>query len=130
MNNNFVADTVALILRLEKRKLSSQVKTIFQKAECGETKIIIPVMVLAEIGYLSEKKRIDTNIEDVNNYYVRHSLIEIEPITKEIIETTFKIDDIPELHDRIIAATALHKGFELITNDPIISQSKYVKVIW
>jgi predicted nucleic acid-binding protein len=130
MNNNFVTDTVALILKLEKRKLSHRVKTIFQNAENGETKIIIPVMVLAEVGYLSEKKRIDTTIEDVNSYYAKYSLIEIEPITKEIIEITFTIDDIAELHDRIIAATALHKGFELITNDPVISRSKYIKVVW
>ena len=130
MNNAFVTDTVALILRLEKRKLSSKVKTIFQKAEYGEVKLIIPAMVLAEIGYLSEKKRIDTTLEHVNDYCMKHSLIVIEPITKEIIETTFEIDDIPELHDRIIAAAALQKGIELITNDSIISLSKYIKVIW
>ncbi len=42
----------------------------------------------------------------------------------------FEIDDIPELHDRIIAGTTLVKGFALITNDPIISSSRFVEVIW
>jgi predicted nucleic acid-binding protein len=51
-------------------------------------------------------------------------------MTEEIIEKTFEIDDIPELHDRIIAGTALKTGLELITNDPIIAGSRFVKVIW
>ena len=67
MHNSYVADTVALILRLEKRKLSPQIKAIFNKAENGEIKIIIPAMVLAEIGYLSEKKKIVINLNKVKN---------------------------------------------------------------
>ena len=51
-------------------------------------------------------------------------------MTEEVIEKTFEIDDITELHDRIIAGTALKAGVELITNDPIISRSRFIKVIW
>ena len=130
MNNSYVTDTVALILRLEKRKLSPKIKAIFMKAENGEIKIIIPTMVLAEIGYLSEKKKIETNLNNVKEYCKRHRSIIIEPITEEIIEKAFQIDDIPELHDRIIAGTSLNKGIKLITNDPVISESKFIKVIW
>jgi predicted nucleic acid-binding protein len=39
-------------------------------------------------------------------------------------------NDIPELHDRIIAGTALKAGAKLITNDPIIARSKFVENIW
>jgi len=39
-------------------------------------------------------------------------------------------NDIPELHDRIIAGTALKVGTKLITNDPIIARSKFVEIIW
>jgi len=46
------------------------------------------------------------------------------------IEKAFEINDIPELHDRIIAGTALKTGVRLITNDPVISSSKFVEVIW
>jgi len=128
--NSFVIDTVALILRLEKRKLSPKVKAIFEKAENGEIEIIIPAMVLAEVGYLSERKKIETNLNEVKKYCKKHKSIAIEPITLEIVEKTFEIDDIPELHDRIIAGTALKKQFELITNDSIISNSRFIKVIW
>ena len=130
MKNSFVTDTMALILRLEKRKLSQKVKSIFESAENDETKIFIPAMVLAEIGYLSEKERIETNLENIKEYYTKHKSILIEPITFETIEKTFEINDIPELHDRIISGTALVKGIQLITNDPIITSSKFIEVIW
>ncbi len=130
MKNSFVTDTMALILRLEKRKLSQKVKAIFESAENGKAAIIIPAMVLAEVGYLAEKGRIETNLEDVKKYYSKQESISVEPITEEIIEKAFEIDDIPELHDRIISGTAIKKGLELITNNPIISSSMFVKVIW
>jgi len=58
MKNNFAADTMAIILRLEKRRLSSVVKSLFKKAEDGEISLWIPAMALAELAYLSEKKKI------------------------------------------------------------------------
>jgi predicted nucleic acid-binding protein len=42
----------------------------------------------------------------------------------------FEISDIPELHDRIIAATAIHRNAPLITNDPVIAASKFLKTLW
>ena len=130
MKNSFVTDTMALILRLEKRKLNRKVKSISESAENEDGEIIIPAMVLAEVGYLAERGKIETNLDDVKKYCAKYESIVIEPITEEVIEKAFEINDIPELHDRIIAGTALKKGFALITNDPIISSSSFVEVIW
>jgi predicted nucleic acid-binding protein len=126
----FVADTMALILRLEKRKMGPKAKACFTSAEKAEVDLIIPAMVLVELCYLSEKKRIETNMTDFKNYRNKYESIVVEPITEELIEKAFKINDIPELHDRIIAGTALKAEAKLITNDPIIARSKYVEVIW
>ncbi|MDA8138271.1 MAG: hypothetical protein M0036_06395, partial [Desulfobacteraceae bacterium] len=52
-----------------------------------------------------------------------------EPLSFEILKTASQIDDIPELHDRLIAATAKHLDLPLITNDPVISKSKFVTVL-
>ena len=130
MKNSFVTDTMALILRLEKRKLNRKVKSISESAENEDGEIIIPAMVLAEVGYLAERGKIETNLAAVKKYCAKYESIVIEPITEEVIEKAFEINDIPELHDRIIAGTALKKGFALITNDPIISSSSFVEVIW
>lgn len=87
-------------------------------------------MVLVEIGYLSEKGRIDISLNEIRNYCFTYKTIEIVPMTQEIVEKSFEIDDIPEVHDRIIAGTAYMKLYPLITNDPIISESTYLSVIW
>ena len=130
MSHDYVTDTMALILRLEKRKLSQKLKTIFEAVEKGKINLMIPAMVLAEIGYLSERNKIDTNLNEVKDYCQKFPTATIEPITDEIIYRSFEIDDIPELHDRIIAGTAFSTNLEVITNDPMIIKSKYVSTIW
>ncbi|MBN1639509.1 MAG: PIN domain-containing protein [Ignavibacteriales bacterium] len=130
MSNNYVTDIMALIIRLEKRKLSQKIRAIFEAVEKGKINLMIPAMVLAEIGYLSERNKIDTNLHEVQDYCQKLPTVTIEPITAEVIYRSFEIDDIPELHDRIIAGTASLKNLELITNDPMIIKSKYVSTIW
>lgn len=130
MNSSYLTDTMALVLRLEKRKMGKRAKAIYENAEKGNVKILIPAMVLAEIGYLSERNKIDTNLKEVKDYCQKYSSIQVEPITEGIIHKSFEIDDIPELHDRIIAGTAYFKKLEVITNDPMIINSEYVSTIW
>jgi len=130
MNNRFVTDTMALVLRLEKRKLSQRVKDIFLNAEKGNIEILVPAIVIAEIGYLSEKGRIETTLTNTRNYIYKNEKIIFEPLSFDVIVKAFEIDDIPELHDRIISGTAYKFGLTLITNDPVISSSGFIDVIW
>jgi PIN domain nuclease of toxin-antitoxin system len=130
MSHSYVTDPMAIILRLERRRLNQNVKRIFEEIEEGEMNLLIPVMVLAEIGYLAEKNKIDTNLQELADYCVEYPTVTFQPITDKIINKSFEIDDIPELHDRIIAGTARLKNLELITNDPVIRASKYVSTVW
>jgi len=128
--NKYVADTMAYILHLEKRKLPEKIKIIFKNAENGDVTIIIPAIVIAEIGYLSEKQRIDIKLSDVVEHLKKTKMFIEQPLNMEIINASFKIDDIPELHDRLIAGTAKYFNYDLITNDPVIIKSKDIKTIW
>ena len=128
--NKYVTDTMAIILRLEKRKLPKKVKEVFEDAEKNQSEIIVPAMVFAEIAYLSENNRIDTNLEVIKSYLRNHKGIYENPLTFENVITAFRIDDIPELHDRLIAAVAMQLNIEILTNDPEIQKSSYVKTIW
>lgn len=47
----------------------------------------------------------------------------------DILKTAAEIDDIPELHDRLIAATAKYLDLPLITNDPEIGASRHITVL-
>jgi len=126
----YIADTVAVILWLEKRKMPKKVKYLFENAEIGQIKIYIPSIVFAEIAYLSERKRIEINLRIVKDYLQRNGDIAELPLTFEMVENAFKISDIPELHDRLISAAAMDPDAVIITNDPEIRKSKFVKAIW
>ena len=128
--NKFVTDTMGYVLHLEKRKMPETTKTIFQNAENGETEITVPGIVIAEIGYLSEKKRIDLSLNYVSSHLEKSTNFKEQPLNLDIIKTAYQIDDIPELHDRLIAGTAKYLDQELITIDPIIAKSKHLKTIW
>lgn len=121
---------MALILVLEKRKMPNKVKTIYKEALNGNVKILVPSIVLAELAYLSEKKRIDTEISEVKKLFNNCKTIFELPLNLEIIETAFKIDDVRELHDRLIAGSAKEINAPLLTNDPEINASSFVKSIW
>jgi len=127
--NNFVTDTQALIKFMRGQKvINDKCHKAFLKADQGENTIIIPSIVLAEIMYLFEKKRIDVNLIQVEEL-MKSPNYQFEPLSLEIIKIASRIDDIPELHDRLIAATARYFDLPLITNDPVIIKSRHVNVL-
>lgn len=130
LSAEYVADTVALIVYLENRRLGADSQAIFDSAENSNTIIHIPAIVFAEILYLSEKQRISINLQDVKNLLQTNSNFRESPLTQTIIETAAQIIDIPELHDRLISATARHLNLELITTDAKIQSSNFVKTVW
>ncbi len=126
----YVTDTMALVSYIGKRKLPISAKQIFQMADLGQNEILIPAIVLVEVAYLSEKERIDVSLKDIFNHMATFPNYFEQPLSFEILTQSFKITDIPELHDRIIGGTALFLDLELITNDPKIQASAFVKTVW
>ena len=130
VKSEYATDTNALVLRIEKRKLPPRVGEIFEQIEIGKVQLTIPLMVLVEVGYLSEGGRIETTIRGVRDYQRLHPTVSFLPITEEVVDSAYQIDDIPELHDRLIAGTAKLLNRELLSNDPIIAASKHVVTKW
>jgi len=120
----YVIDTQALIKFLNGQKvISDKIDEILKKADEGKNIIIIPSVVLFEIGYLYEKGKIPISLKDIEDI-VNNSINYVEEkLSISIIKTAFEIKDIPELHDRLIAGTAKYLNLPLITNDPIILKS-------
>lgn len=128
--NEYVADTVALILRLEKRTMGQQARQAFVDIERGAGRLYIPSMVFAEILYLAERKRIVATLADVDGYLRHYPTCVEAPLTFAIVATAQQIDDIPELHDRLIAATAVYLHRPLLTNDSVIRTTTAVQTLW
>jgi predicted nucleic acid-binding protein len=87
-------------------------------------------MVLAEILYLSERGRIAATVTRVREYMVANPRCKEAPMNVAVIDAAGRIDDIPELHDRLIAATAIVLRTPLITNDAVISESGHFATLW
>ena len=129
-SSEFVADTVAVVVWLEHRRMGANARSAFDLAEQGAAQIYIPAIVFAELGYLTEKGRIQTSLNELLNQMSKHSAIVEQPLTAAIVNVAFTINDIPELHDRLIAATAKHMNTALITTDHVIQASSSVETIW
>ena len=126
----YVADTIALVLRIERRKMGPAAKKAFEAVESGQVGLHLPGMVLAEILYLAERRRISASLQEVEEYLRRHPTCKEAPLGLAVIRSAVEISDIPELHDQLIAATARQLHCVLVTNDPVIQASAFVKTVW
>ena len=94
----------------------------------AQSTIIIPAIVLMEVLYLFEKNRIDISLFQTEDL-LKSQNYQFEPLSLQILKTASEITDIPELHDRLIAATARYLDLPLITNDPVIRASEFVDIL-
>ena len=130
MKYSYLADTQALIKFLEGKKvINNEIDDIFTKFDSNEILIFLSAITLIEVLYLEERNRISIDIEDIESLQkINPNLIFVE-LNIEIIKTAKEITDINELHDRLIAATARYLKIPILTNDPIIQKSKFVKSV-
>ncbi len=54
----------------------------------------------------------------------------IVPVDAAVVQAAVGIDDVPELHDRIIVATARCLGVPILSGDEAIAASEHVEAIW
>lgn len=128
--NRYVIDTQALVKFLAGKKvLNDRIDNILKMADEGQNIIVIPSVVIFEIGYLYEKDRIPVSLNDIESILDRALNYIEEPLSFGVIKATFEIIDIPELHDRLIAGTARYLNLPLITSDPAILQSQFVSCV-
>lgn len=128
---NDLADTVALVRHLRGgRRLGARAKQIFQRADMGRLTIYIAGVTLMEILYLSESRRIPINLADIQTLLSGSQNYQVIPVGLDVVVMAASVDDVPELHDRLIVATAKLLGVPILTNDPVMAASRHVKSVW
>lgn len=128
---DYLADTVAMVRHLtQDSKQGKRAKAIFQEADQGLHRIFVSGVTLMEILYLSEAKRIAVPLAELVSHINKSRNYAIIPIDAEIVLTASRIDDIPELHDRMIAATALFLDIPILSPDPLFVNSHFVRTVW
>ena len=128
--SEFVTDTMGLVLRIEQRRLPPPGKAIFDAVESGTVTVYVPIMVFAEILYLAEKHRISLSLHAVAEHLEQFQHYREYPMSFAVVQAAAYIPDIPELHDHLIAGTARFLTLDLITNDPTIQASTFVRTVW
>ncbi|RLC13020.1 MAG: PIN domain nuclease [Deltaproteobacteria bacterium] len=132
--NRYVTDTHALIWHLQNLpNLSSRVRQIFSEIDEGRSKAVIPTIVPVEMIYLSEKGRIPGNLLNtvLNLIGTDSANYELAPLDFSVISSLRQISRsvVPDMPDRIIAATALALSLPLLSRDSAISNLSNIQVI-
>jgi PIN domain nuclease of toxin-antitoxin system len=129
-----VADTHTVIWYLfADERLSATARAAIEEAASSGDQIAFSSITLAEIIYLSEKGRIPmAALERLLTVLDREDTVLVEiPFDRHIALALRQIErnQVPDLPDRIIAATALYLGLPLISRNHRI-QVAGLKTIW
>ena len=129
-----MADTHTVIWYLfNDARLSSTARQTIETAAVNGNQIGIASITLAEIVYLSEKNRIpEQTLERLLNAIEEENSVLIEiPLDKNVVKALVRVErtQIPDLPDRIIAATALYINVPVISRDRKIKLSD-IQTIW
>jgi predicted nucleic acid-binding protein len=129
-----VADTHTVIWYLfADERLSATARAAIEEAASSGDQIAFSSITLAEIIYLSEKGRIPmAALERLLTVLDREDTVLVEiPFDRHIALALRQIErnQVPDLPDRLIAATALYLGLPLISRNHRI-QVAGLKTIW
>lgn len=126
----YVIGAHALIWHLTNdAKLGANARAVMTRIDSGKDKGLVPTIVLAEILYASERGRIALTLDDVLRELRKRKHYPIELFNRAILIVAQSVKS-PELHDRLIVATAIHRKARVITRDEDITKSGIVKTIW
>ena len=114
-------------------QLSKPAENAIDKAEANGF-IYVSAITLVELIYLTEKGRIPNDVLDLLRDAVDDSTtaFRLFEITREVADEIGNIPrlTVPDMPDRIIAATALHLNLPLVTKDHKIQALQNVNTIW
>lgn len=132
---SIVIDTHTLIWALlERVRLSAAADAAFQAAELAGAPIYVCTITFVELRYLVEKGKIRGNVyqECWDKLNDPATVLAPEPLDLVIADRLTQIPraTVPDMPDRIIAATALTLGLPLITRDSNIRALTNITTIW
>jgi PIN domain nuclease of toxin-antitoxin system len=132
--NSVVTDTHTVLWYLSADpRLSRHAKEAVDKATYEGEPVFVPTICIVEATYLIEKNRIPAGALVRLEQAVRDpdSPLTTAPLTVEIafLLSNISRNSVPDLPDRVIAATALALGLPLVTRDAKIRASG-IETIW
>lgn len=127
----YVVDTHALIwYLLGDKKLSTTALTVFRAAERGETRLLLPAIVLAELYFANAQNRWFADFKTIYQDILSRQFFKFLPFDSRHVLDFDRDDLVPEMHDRIITGVARRLGAPLISSDPLITSAAIVPIVW
>ena len=122
---------VVVWLAFEPDKLSKRAKEAIRAARL-EGGLAVAAISLLELAWLAENGRVETTLSTESFVRLCASKMTVLPITPEISARAVGFPDSypKDPQDRLIGATALVEGIELVTHDKSIKKSRLVPIIW
>ena len=129
-----VADTHTALWHLfDDARLSPAARDFIDKAAVARRKIVLSSISLAEVVYLVEKSRLSASAyADLRKALANpNHVLEEAPLTAEVVEAMRQVPraDVPDMPDRIVAATGVYFGVPVISRDGRIRASN-VRTVW
>ncbi len=129
-----VTDTHALVWYfLDQDRLSATALATLEQAGPSGDRIYLSAISIVELCYLVEKgklppaalERLDSALDEPD------PVIAVTPVDLDVARSVPRVprDLVPDMPDRIIAATALHLGLPLVTRDARIIASG-INTVW
>jgi PIN domain nuclease of toxin-antitoxin system len=122
---------VVIWLALQPNKLSKRAKEVIRAARL-QGGLAIAGITLLELAWLVEKGRVETTLSVESFVRQCASKMTVLPITPEIAARAVSFPESypKDPQDRLIVATALVEGIQLVSHDRLIKKSGIVPVIW
>ena len=122
---------IVVWLAFEPEKLSKRAQEAIRAAR-RQGGLAIADITLLELAWLAEKGRIETTLGAESFVRLCAAKFTVLPITPEIAARAAGFPDSypKDPQDRLIGATALVEGMELVTHDNLIRKSGLIPVLW
>ncbi len=127
----YIADTHSLVWYFyAPKRLPPMAAGAFAAIASGQARLIVPVIVLAELIWIAQKGRINVDIDDVIRRLQASFQVEIRPLEFSRVLNLRRYTAVTEMHDRLIVAEAAAQGASLITSDEEITGASLVPCVW
>jgi PIN domain nuclease of toxin-antitoxin system len=122
---------IVIWLAAEPNRLSKPAKEAIRTARI-QGGLAIAAVTLFELAWLAENGRVETTLSVESFVRQCASKMTVLPITPEIAARAVSLPDPypKDPQDRLIGATALVEGIQLVTRDKGIKKSRLIPIIW
>lgn len=127
----YVLDTHALYWYwTDPSRLGPAAGAAFSALEAKQALGVVPLIVIAELHFLSGKLGKSMLVVELFRLVDRASSLRVEALTRRHLLAFDKLGNVPEMHDRLVGAVALVHDAPVISRDKAFRDHPLIRAIW